>query len=210
LDRPETGMPRRQRYWRWYGLLAATAFAALTTYVYWRLQSCTPVQFAVHLDRDGTYRAYSRSFARERYFLSFDALDTASTSAEWHDETQSIWSGQPPRVEIEIRDSDGALVLSEKGPISRANGWTASSSANQLIDIYKFSEFVGAPFKQYAVSFTVAKPSAGGSGRSLKFQVRRLCNYEGLAYIFWYVALGVALLPGAVIGLFVARRPNSA
>lgn len=162
-------------------------------YGLWRERTLEPITMPISLDRLGVLRR-SVGFLRfyhSRYHPGFHIALAVPTDEEWWregDRSAKIWTTGPPDVEIVVRDSDGSIILRERGPISEAHGWivTGGGRAGETeVAIYKLTEFTGSPFKRYDVAVRVMKSTSSPSARSAHFYISAIKSY--------------ALLPNAIV-----------
>lgn len=183
----------RSRFWWWYFGIFIFLIGSSFVYSLWREHTLEPVVASINLKRPGVLRRSVR-FLRvhpSRYHPGFHIALAVPTDEDWWsegDQSAKIWAVDPPDVEIVVRDSDGEIILRERGPVSEANGWVVTGGGRPgetEVAIYKLTEFTGSPFERYDVVVRVVKNTSSRTVRSAHFYISAIKSY--------------ALLPNSIV-----------
>lgn len=207
-------MGRFARVWLIFTIVATTVLVADYAYVRWRERSLEPLSVPIDLTRSATYSFEARGFHGSRYHPEFALhLPFATDAANWFsdDSYRELWSGSPPIVQIDVHDRSGRRVLSDRGPITRTNGWIVTGSpASPFVEVYKFAEFDARIFESYRVRLTVVRGSPVAARYQTRFEIAAIKAYALLPAELGFVALIAAVVITAfviaVVQLIVVRR----
>lgn len=198
----------KRRVWSIYLVIVAGSYATFFAWASWRSDTCRACSAPVRLDHPGLYRTESRWFAEERYMPSFLVDGPVPASFEWYDHSdQHLWQGSPPEIEIEVKDAANRTLLREHGAIQRDHDWIVSGTYGAgPVEVYKFTDFIGAPFRKYFVTVRVLRGSPAASTYNVTFRFSRICEYEGLERIMEFASLSIlALIAAAVIAVVLKQ-----
>lgn len=198
---------RKRRFWLWYFGIFLALIALSFGYAWWRGSTLEPLNVALDMPPSGTYRARVGvlRFYASRYRPAFSIVLSTPTDDDWwwstEDAPRKIWGDAPPILHLIIRDSTGAVVLQEMGPLSNANGWTVSQvrSAGAIhYEMSKRNEFQASPFRSYTVDMRVIQDRPTSNVASAHFCIT---TNKG------YVLLPIALLTMFLAGLMIVSTP---
>jgi hypothetical protein len=204
--------PRRKRFWFWYFGVFLTLVSLSFAYGLWRESTLEPVITAVNVRSSGTYRTHTGvlRFHSSLYHPEFHIVLSEPTDERWWpegDQTLKIWDGTPPLIDLEIRDSTGATVLKETGPVSASNGWTVTGggrAGETYVAVYKLHRFKASPFRSYTATMRIIESSPSAAVASAEFCVSAIKAYALLPNVLLTLFLASLMLAGAPV-VFVAR-----
>jgi hypothetical protein len=200
-------MTKFTRIWLVFAVIAAGVLGGDFAYLKWRGRALLPLSAPIDLAHPGTYTFHVDGLAAARYIPEFRLQLPFTTDVyNWFpdDGYRQLWADSPPEIGIEVRDEEGHPVLSERGRLTRPNGWIVSGKVGaSVVDVYKLSKINGRPSATYRVSLTILRGSPKAATYQPRFRIVELQEYALLLPTLSFLALAALVMVTAfTIGLF--------
>lgn len=96
----------------------------------------------------------------------------------------------------------------EASELTRAHDWIITGQVGgPPEEIYKFLNLRGEPFERFRVRLTVVRGTTANVRTT--FVLKRLCNFEGLLYIFVFVAITIVFGASGGLMLVIFWKPKA-
>jgi len=196
-------MTRFGRLWLVFAALAIATLGSDFAYLKWRERSHQPLGVPIDLTRPGTYTFHLHGLAASPYIPQIQLqLPFKPDAYNWFpdDGYRQLWADSPPEIGIEVLDAEGRRVLSERGTLTRSDGWIVTGSVgSSVVGVYKLSKINGRPFDSYRVSLTVFRGSPKAATYRPWFQISEVPVTALLPSVLGFYALIAAIVLTAMI-----------
>lgn len=204
-------MTRFTRIWLVFAVIAVGVLGGDFAYLKRQERALLPLAAPIDLAHPGTYTFQVDGLAAARYIPEFRLQLPFTTDVyNWFpdDGYRQLWADSPPEIGIEVLDEEGHQVLSERGGLTRPNGWIVSGAVRtSVVDVYKLSKINGRPSATYRVTLTILRGSPKAATYQPRFRIVELQMYALLLPTLSFLALvALVMVTAFTIGIFQSLK----